>query len=202
VADVDNDGAAEIVLVSNINEERSGWAGVTVFGHATDGWARSGPTWGVHDFAVTNIESDGSVPVETPHPWLVHNVFRARPNTDNPALPDLRVTIDDVCLGTCEGGPFKVSWSVSNSGGAPVPRGTRVTLFGMRGRERVHLDTQLLPRIPAGARMAGSVFVLEDPALLGDGLLVVVDDDGSGRGWVDECNERNNLAPFEDDVCP
>ena len=61
VADVDGDGSAEIVIGSN----GSVWRGITVLGHAGDGWAKSGPTWAVHDFAMTNLDADGRGPA--PH---------------------------------------------------------------------------------------------------------------------------------------
>ncbi|MFN7146522.1 MAG: FG-GAP repeat domain-containing protein, partial [Myxococcota bacterium] len=87
VADVDNDGSAEIVYVSN-DYWHTGWNGVTVLGHNGDGWKKSGTTWNVHDFAVTNINPDGSVPVVPDPPWQVHNVYRARPSVDLPPGAD------------------------------------------------------------------------------------------------------------------
>ena len=85
VADIDNDGSAEIVIGSN-NYWMSGWSGITVFGHNGSGWMKSGPTWHTHDFAVTNINPDGSVPA-TPTPWWqVYNVYRARPAVDTAAM--------------------------------------------------------------------------------------------------------------------
>jgi len=200
VADVDHDGNAEIVLPSNINDEREGWAGITVFGHNGSGWARSGATWGVHDFAVTNLGGDGSVPKEPVPPWLAHNVFRARPTVDTEALPNLQVGIVDACVGTCEGGPVKISWVVANVGGAPVRAGTRISLYRMERFERVPMDSRLLGSIPPGTSLPAGVFELE-PDELGDGLLIIVDDDGNGRGWVEECNEEDNWVAFEEQLC-
>lgn len=200
VADVDNDGAAEIVLGSNTNDERPGWGGITVLGHSGSGWARSGATWGVHDFAVTNLGGDGSVPANPVPPWLAFNVFRARPTVDTPALPNLQVEITDACVGTCEGGPLKVSWTARNLGGAPVRPGTRVTLYRFERFERQPIDSRLLGAIPPGTELPGDIFVL-DPDDLGDGLLLEVDDDGRGRGWVDECHEDDNRAALEAEFC-
>lgn len=200
VADVDHDGAAEIVLASNTDEERSGWAGITVFGHASDGWARSGPTWGVHDFAVTNLDGDGQVPTRPTPPWQVHNVFRARPNVDTPALPNLQIRIEDMCVGTCEGGPVRVSYIVSNEGGAPVREGTRLTTFVVSGPERTPIASRLLPALPPGTELPAFELVLQ-PWELRDALLFAVDDDGRGRDWVDECHEDDNIAVLEYNPC-
>jgi hypothetical protein len=202
VADVDNDGAAEIVLVSNpdLERDRTGWSGVTVFGHTEDGWARSGATWGVHDFAVTNLGGDGSVPTNPIPSWHVHNVFRARPTVDSPAMANLQVYIEDVCVGTCEGGPVRVSYVAQNRGGAPVREGTRVALYVMDGRERKFVDLDILPAIPPGWSLDAREFVLQ-PWDLRDALLISIDDDGKGRDWVRECDETDNVAPLEDPIC-
>ena len=56
-----------------------GWAGITVFGHLGDGWAKSGTTWNVHDFAVTNIYTNGGVPLSPEPSWQTYNVYRSRP---------------------------------------------------------------------------------------------------------------------------
>ena len=43
IADVDNDGSAEILISSNnFRQGENGWAGVTIFGHLGSGWA-AGP---------------------------------------------------------------------------------------------------------------------------------------------------------------
>ena len=201
VADVDGDGSAEIVLASNSRDDNPGWAGITVYGHVEDLWAQSGATWGVHDFAVTNLGSDGQVPTDPDPAWLVHNVFRARPNIDSPAAPNLQAAIVDVCVGTCDGGPVKVSVVVSNVGGVPVRVGTPVTLFGVRGSTRIPLQSLPLPAINEGTSTQAIVFEL-DPDQLEDALIVVVDDDGSGFSFVDECNEDDNEGYWEAPICP
>ena len=101
VADIDNDGSAEIVISSNnFRQGGSGWAGITVLGHLGSGWAKSGPTWNVHDFAVTNINQDGSVPTIPDPPWTAHNVYRARPTHDALAI-DMWADITDICFAAC-----------------------------------------------------------------------------------------------------
>jgi hypothetical protein len=41
-----------------------------------------------------------------------------------------------------------------------------------------------------------------DPADGGDGIRIVVDDDGTGTGTVDECNEDNNVWEIPGPICP
>ena len=200
VADVDRDGSADIVIGSNINEERSGWAGITVFEHVDRGWARSGATWGVHDFAVTNLGNDGSVPSGATPPWLVHNVFRARPTVDSDALPNLKIKVVDACVGACDQGPVRLSYVVTNEGGIPVRPGTGVALYIVDGDERIHHTTDFLPAIPPGTSLPGREITLE-PSVLRDAILLVVDDDGNRRGIVEECRETDNFAPYEREIC-
>jgi len=98
VADVDGDGSAEIVVASSLWYDSGALHGFTIFGHANSGWAPSGPTWGTHDFAVTNLNPDGSVPSPAPTPWSVHNAFRARPAKDDTSTPDLFPILGEVCV--------------------------------------------------------------------------------------------------------
>lgn len=200
VADVNRDGSANIVIASNINDERPGWAGVTVYRHRDDGWARSGPTWGVHDFAVTNLIGDGTVPVRPVPSWLEHNVFRARPTVDSDALPDLKVRIEDVCADSCDTGPVRISYVVTNQGGVPVRAGTPVSLYLVHGAQWIHRHTDYLPPIPAGWSLAARELQIH-PSELGDALVMVIDDDGSGEGRVEECDDTNNLGAFEGRIC-
>ena len=90
VADVDNDGSAEVLISHNYGGT---YQGVTAYGHGGDGWPKSGTTWHVHDFAVTNINPDGTVPASPDPSWTKYNVFRARPAVDDPATSDLEISI-------------------------------------------------------------------------------------------------------------
>ena len=80
VADVDNDGNAEIVFGTS-NE--SGFcseglveqynAGIEVWGDAGDYWVSARRIWNQHAYHVTNIKEDGSIPIVEPKSWLSHN---------------------------------------------------------------------------------------------------------------------------------
>ena len=93
-----------------------------------------------------------------------------------------------------------MSYVVRNVGGAPVRPGTRVTLYRLERFERVPLASWLLGAIPPGTQLPAEVVEL-DPWELGDGLLLEVDDDGLGRGWVEECDEDDNFAVLENGFC-
>ncbi len=201
VADVDNDGSAEIVYVSN-DYWMTGWNGVTVLGHNGDGWKKSGTTWNVHDFAVTNINPDGSVPVVPDPPWQVHNVYRARPSVDQPPGADLVVDIVDICLSDCIDGPIKVAIQVANEGAEDVAEGTPWALYKNDAGALTLVKTGTLPVIPAGQALAGFEVELALAEFGSDGLVVRVDDDGAGGGdVVGECEETDNEDTLVESFC-
>jgi hypothetical protein len=77
VADVDNDGSAEIVIVSNW-----GWFGevpgatVTVIKDAQDRWIQARRIWNQHAYHVTNVREDGVIPKQMGKSWKLLNTFR------------------------------------------------------------------------------------------------------------------------------
>jgi hypothetical protein len=77
VADVDNDGSGEIVVVSNENVAGIDTSpAVQVFGDAEDRWIQARRIWNEHTYHVTNVHEDGTIPqVEAPH-WKSFNTFR------------------------------------------------------------------------------------------------------------------------------
>jgi len=85
VADVDNDGSAELVVVSNI------WPGyhegpssptVQVFRDQHDRWIPARRIWNQQSYHVTNVTEDGRIPqFESPH-WKGLNTFRTQAQID------------------------------------------------------------------------------------------------------------------------
>lgn len=205
VADVDNDGSAEIVIAGN-NFGATGHTGITVFGHAADAWLKSGTTWHTHDFAVTNILPDGAVPA-TPDPWWqTYNVYRARPTVDGGGT-DLQVQITDVCYAGCEdGSAVQVAVQISNHGSTAVPGGVPVSLFAADGlgdnEVLTHLQTKRLTEpVPPGRALAAIEFIFAKKRLGTHGFVVRVDADETNTGQQPECDEDNNQAWYNDGPC-
>lgn len=200
VADTDHDGHAEILITSNYWS--GSWGVVTAFEHDGTGWPAAGSTWAVHDFAITNINPDGSVPT-TPDPyWTKYNVYRARVAADDPATPDLIATITDVCVSDCLYGPVELSVQVGNVGGSDVDAGYMLAVYANDNAGPRLIATRRLPAIAAGTQIDGIEIEL-DPADAGErGFIASVDDDGAGIGSLDECDETNNLDQYLDAACP
>ncbi len=78
VADVDNDGSADIVVVSNVGGDnpQNYKHTVDVYQDSTKRWIPTRRVWNQHAYYVTNVREDGTIP---PHPkpsWLNLNTFR------------------------------------------------------------------------------------------------------------------------------
>lgn len=73
VADVDGDKAAEIVTGSSWQGDH---IGVRVFEPVEGNWAPTRSQWNQHSYHITNIHSDGSIPLQEPPSWLAHNTYR------------------------------------------------------------------------------------------------------------------------------
>lgn len=198
IADLDNDGSAEIIITS----QGSPWRGITVFGHAGSGWAKSGPVWSVHDFAMSNINQDVSVPSPPPLPWTTHNVFRARPAVDNYGN-DLQVQITETCATGCQDQDHvQIAVQPFNTGFMPVQSGIPVALYARNGAVLDLIEVWTIPgEIGPGEMPAGHVFNLHHSQLGPDGVMVRIDDDGTGVGLVFECNEDNNEAEWFGPSC-
>jgi hypothetical protein len=204
VADVDGDGSAEIVLAST-NFWWPGWTGITVFGHADDGWMQSGPTWHAHDFAVTNILADGSVPAAPDPWWQVYNLYRARPSVDT-AATNLSVEFVDVCATSCEPDAMvEVTVALTNHGRMDSRPAVGVSLYAADGDQLTLIERQVHDdAIDGGTRTESLAYTFAVSQLGSDGLVMVVDDDGTGTstGAQDECDESDNEAVWTEPVCP
>ncbi|MBV70899.1 MAG: hypothetical protein CMH52_06065 [Myxococcales bacterium] len=114
VADVDNDGNAEIVFSTSTESEfcserndnsgdpdRPRWrdqynSGIEVWGDPNDRWVSARRIWNQHSYHVTNVYESGRIPVVAPESWQVlngrsYNTYRSQPRSRGIA-PDLVVT--------------------------------------------------------------------------------------------------------------
>jgi len=135
VADVDNDGNAEILFIEN------GWntnsQGIRVWADATDTWVPTRRIWNQHSYHVTNVDEVGGIPLVEPVNWLessastvsgVMNNFRQNlPAFDVFAAPDLSVTVNvDKSLCPAQLG---LAAKVCNTGAIQVGAGVEVKFY-------------------------------------------------------------------------
>ena len=103
VADVDNDGNAEIVFGTsnesgfcseNLDAEYN--TGIEVWGDASDYWVSARRIWNQHSYHITNVLEGGGIPLVEPESWKpyngrLYNTYRSNPRNYNTA-PDLSPT--------------------------------------------------------------------------------------------------------------
>lgn len=79
VADIDNDGSAEVLIVSNETfEHEIDDAPVKAIRDAEDRWIPARRIWNQHQYHVTNVREDGTIPQVQQKHWLNLNTFRTQ----------------------------------------------------------------------------------------------------------------------------
>ena len=132
IADVDNDGHADIVAVSNnysgITCEGAKQTGVRIFGDAKGQWVRTRRIWNQHAYHVTNVNEDGTIPaVEQPN-WSVEGLNNFRQNVQPQgefSAPDLIVRLKRACDPDLTG----LIGQVRNIGESSAPSGVPVYFY-------------------------------------------------------------------------
>lgn len=78
VADIDDDGSAEILVVSNTNYYGSMEKAPTIqaIRDIDDRWIQARRIWNQHAYHVTNVREDGTIPQFEPPSWQDLNTFR------------------------------------------------------------------------------------------------------------------------------
>ncbi|HWB79584.1 MAG TPA: VCBS repeat-containing protein, partial [Nannocystaceae bacterium] len=77
VADVDNDGSAEIVVVSSPDwNDAMTSPSVQVIRDSSDRWIQARRIWNQHAYHVTNVREDGTIPAIEPKHWQLLNTYR------------------------------------------------------------------------------------------------------------------------------
>lgn len=201
IADVDNDGSAEIVVTCDrYHPDHDGHCrGVAVLGHTANAWPPAGPVWSVQDYTPMRIRPDGQVETELVAPWSVHNMYKARPSADG--LADLLPVAGETCLASCDPGLWQVTWGVANQGMVNVRDPVSVAIYQLDGASETLLMVETIDDLEYGYQKPGPTLNLT-PDPWGDGLRLVIDDDGTGLGSVEECDETNNSLEIPAPVCP
>ena len=139
IADVDNDGQADIVAVSNasyvfqpknqcVEDGKDRQAGVRVFGAAGGKWVRTRRVWNQHAYSITNVEEDGTIPAMPANNWAVPDLNNFRQNNQPDSelgAPDAIVKIEPLCVDDS----YSLVATVRNVGEASLPAGVVVGLY-------------------------------------------------------------------------
>ncbi len=201
VADVDNDGHADIVVISNdyhsilCPTDNSQQRGLRVFGD--DQWVRTRAVWNQHAYHVTNVEEDGTIPTAETTNWSVEGLNNFRQNVQPEgefAAPDLVANV----LGLCSPTDFGAIARVRNLGRAAVPPGVPIGFYeGDPSAGGTLLGTELTTTTLYPAEAQELTLLLPDASdalRTGTVELWVVVDDGAGMHPWQECRTENNQA--------
>ncbi len=201
ITDVDSDGHADIIAVSNSYSsitcpaDGSKQQGVRVFGDLEGRWVRTRRVWNQHHYHVTNIEEDGTIPPIESSNWLVDGLNNFRQNVQPQgefAAPDLVVAV----LPLCSPEEFGITARVRNIGLAAVPAGVVVGFYdGDPSAGGNLLGTEVTTKSLYPAEAEDLVLVLDPPPQsLVDGsqdAWVVVDDGMPAHPWT-QCRTDND----------
>jgi len=194
VADIDNDGQADIVVVSNAYAfacaDGSRKSGVRVFSAMDNNWVRTRRVWNQHAYSVTNIEEDGTVPSVQRTNWLQPGLNNFRQNKQ----PGSEFSAADVVGSvdrSCELGQ-QLRVQVRNLGEAPLPPGIPVDLMKGAPGAGTLLGTATTTRTLGPAQGERLTVPVTDTAVLSGmaTIYVVVRPPPSVR----ECRPNNNTS--------
>jgi len=214
IADVDNDGHADIVVVSNSyangNAEYQcndgthiSQAGVRVFGDTAGSWVRTRRVWNEHAYHITNVNEDGTIPKPELPNWIQPGLDNFRQNKQPGsefAAPDAIVSLRPRCTS-----PYALVATVTNIGEAALPSGVPVGFY-----EGTPPNGTLLGKVPTtqtlySAESESVVLELPNPpAGVTDGtqpLYAVVDDTTTPHPSWHECRTDNDTSATTTGSC-
>lgn len=197
IVDLDADGAAEIVVPSN-DYTFDGTNGITVLGDASSSWAAARTVWNQHAYHIANIADDLSVPVGgVTEKWATWNSFRAG-NSETAlglGLPELELGDPRVCTEECDTDTVWVWVPVFNAG---IGQAEDVQLSAYRlDTFEVYLRSWTVGAMPPGTATWVGPLALSAEDFGSGGLQLVIDDDGTGTGANEECDEEDNAVLIE-----
>ncbi len=200
VADVDGNGAADIVVVEN-NFSAPGLNGLRVYRDQQHGWANTRRLWNQHAYSVTNVNDDGTIPAHPLTNWLIPELNTFRSNTAGylGTGPSSYAAADLVAFDvstTCDGyGSLVLGARVRNQGEAPVAAGVKVAFYkGNPASGGTLLGVATVSDVlPAGGSSIATAVVSSSFTGTAE-VFAVVDDDGTGAGTTTECREDNNSS--------
>ncbi|MFO0547433.1 MAG: VCBS repeat-containing protein [Polyangiaceae bacterium] len=207
VADVDNDGQADIVVASNAYgitcpDNGSKQSGIRVFGSANNSWVRTRRIWNEHAYHVTNVAENGAVPVAEPPNWTTSGLNNYRQNRQPGsefAAPDAVVSIAPQCTGD-----YALVATVRNLGSAALPAGLAVGFYAGALGSGVLLGSDVTTKILYPAEAENIVLSLVNPdqgILDGTTPIYAVVVDGVPPANLHECRTDNNTSVESSGAC-
>jgi hypothetical protein len=219
IADVDNDGHADIIVTSDNFGACSGvsadddtgtrWTGNTqgifVLRDPANRWLPSRPLWNQHSYHITNINDDLTVPTVEANNWLSWNNYRQNVQS-GPAgtgnLPDPTGRPAPSVDATDCAKIWRLHGEVCNrgAGGTPVPLYASFYDGNPESGGRLICTTQTATSLLPGACQGISCDWV-NPARGPRDIYLRVGDDGKGARLGGQCKSGNDLAVLKAATC-
>jgi len=220
IADVDNDGHADLVVPSHkvfgagycqtepeLNlPPGPGTQGIFVLQDPKNRWMPSRAIWNQHTYHITNVNDDATIPLSEAHNWLSWNNYRQNVQGmiqgEAPA-PDLTGGNSSTMEPSAD---CTTSWvlvaNICNRGANKAPAGIPGTFYegDPRSSGKKICTTQTTKVLAPGECEAVKCGYANPPQGKID-LWFRADDDGNGNGKEAECKEKNNLLHLPDASC-
>lgn len=195
IADVDNDGETEIVLVHNKVGTKKTHSGVSVIGDADKSWVPARRLWNQYAYFITNVGDDGVTPANADANWTLYNNFRAGITgpADGLKAPDLVAEIVK-CEAYCVDNE-QVFWiHLGNAGASPLIAGATIEIYGVKNGVETLVDTLPWFGVLQPGEFTAGIYVGVDPVANDSYLVRVI-------AKEEECKLDNNEVAVEPPFC-
>ena len=137
VADVDNDGQADVLVVSNdyykdilgiVCDGDATTRGLRVYSSPNNGFVRTRRVWNQHTYHITNINEDGTIPAVEASNWSEPGLNNYRQNKQPDGVFNAPDAIVSLLYPECAG-MFSLVAVVRNLGTAVLPPGAQVSFY-------------------------------------------------------------------------
>ncbi len=201
IADVDGDFKAEIVFATSneasfLDPNFRGDAGIEVWADRLDNWVSTRPVWNQHTYHITNTNPQAAIPNPESDSWTTpagapFNSYRrnAQGDLETFCAPDL--VVREVAQDTSSCPELVLNVTIVNQGCLGVGPGVQVSIYDANGGLVAQVSI-------AEAIGPGTAVVVQARATRGETfseeIRAAVDDDGTGGGALNECQEDNNRS--------
>jgi len=220
IADVDNDGHADLVVPSHnvfgtgycstepeLNlQPGAGTQGIFVLQDPKNRWMPSRAIWNQHTYHITNVNDDATIPASEAHNWLSWNNYRQNVQ----GMIQGEAPAADLTSGKQSalepGSDCSTTWiltaNICNRGANKAPAGIPGTFYegDPRTSGKTICTTQTTKVLNPGECEVVKCAYANPPKGVID-LWFRADDDGTGNGKEGECKEQNNLLHLPQAAC-
>ncbi|HPI03421.1 MAG TPA: FG-GAP-like repeat-containing protein, partial [Candidatus Goldiibacteriota bacterium] len=189
VADIDNDGHAEIVAPAS----NSGDDGIHAFEGITDNWSKTGKVWNQFSYHITNIMENGRVPAKETDNFNIFNNYRV--NEPMYGCKNIASDLTSSYVRLAQNGSNRsITARIGNAGSDKAPAGINISYYNGNPKEGgVLIGTAVTSAALVPGAYEDVVFKTAENAIISGPIWISADDNGTFSGVVDEMSELNNI---------